>query len=187
VDLRRYLRAAYPGLPTPGDAVGYYVSSVDTDHTVTGAEPMGVLARTITQAVREKKAAGVPLLTAPIAGQWVTSRAPRAGALPALKSTFEKSLFLTTLAVTNLGPLEQLGVQGRVGPLLVDDLFFVAAGSVFGTLGASVTSFGGALTISINWVFPLFGDETGTRLVDLVEAELGEYVGRPGSRSAAAE
>ncbi|HEX7669129.1 MAG TPA: hypothetical protein VF395_06090, partial [Polyangiaceae bacterium] len=153
----------------------YYVSSVDTDHVVDPSVPVADLAREVTEAVRRKKSEGVPWLTAPIAGPWVTRRAPGAGDLPELRDSLERKLIRNTFALTNLGVLEKLGVRARVGALHVDDLFFVAAGSVFGTIGAAATTLSGKLTVALNWVEPLVSRETGERIAEHLERRIASF------------
>jgi NRPS condensation-like uncharacterized protein len=175
VDLRRYLKAYYPGSNVTPDAVGYYVSSLQTAHRVQSSGPLGPLAREITEAVRAKKAQGEPLLAGPIAGEWITRRAPKTGDLRGFRRFVEQQVMLDTFSITNLGPLENLGIQPSVGRLQVEDCFFVAAGSVFTTLLVSATTFGGALTMPIGWVEPLVARELAERVVRRAELELSTY------------
>jgi|GEM_PF-1309375 len=178
VDMRRYARAHHPGLATPGEAVGYYVSSMETNHRVDPSSPLAPLAREVTQQIRDGKARGTPLMTAPIAGPMLSKRHERtAGDLPRFRDFVETKVVFDTFSLTNLGPLEQLGLEPSYGELTVADVYFVAAGSVLSTLGGAVTTFGGALTLTIGWVEPLVAREVAERVVSRIEHELADYIG----------
>ena len=177
VDLRRYARQRYPGLATPGEAVGYYVSSVDTDHRVDLACPLGALAQEITLAVRTGKEREQPFVSAPLAGPMLTKRnEQQLGDLVKFRDFAENKVLLTTFSLTNLGPLEKLGIEPDCGSLEIEDLFFVAAGSVVSTLGGAVTMFQGSLTITVGWVEPIVSEQMGERVVALLEHELANYI-----------
>lgn len=185
VDLRRYAKQRYPGLPTPGEAVGYYVSSVETDHRVDLSVPLGVLARDITLAIRAAKGLEQPLMTAPMAGPMLTKRSEqKLGDLPKFRDFAENKVMFSTFSLTNLGPLEDLGIVPECGALEVDDIFFVAAGSVLTTLGGAVTTFQGSLTLSIGWLEPLVSEAVAERVVARLEEELAAYIDLAGERVA---
>ncbi|HEX6245494.1 MAG TPA: condensation domain-containing protein, partial [Polyangiales bacterium] len=74
VDLRRYLRELMPAAPAIGDVVGYYVTSVTTEHALQPGDALGPLARAITEGVRAGKAAREPLISAPIRGPLLVER-----------------------------------------------------------------------------------------------------------------
>ncbi|MFT3924777.1 MAG: condensation domain-containing protein [Myxococcales bacterium] len=178
VDLRRYVRACYPKLPAIGEAVGYYVSSLETNHLVDPGQPLGDLAREITAEIRASKARGTPLISGPILGPMLTKRSEgTTGDLPKFRVFAENKVLINTFSQSNLGALEQLGVASEYGALELMDLHFVAAGSVASTLGASVTSFRGALNIGIGWVEPVVPNKIAEQLVARIEHELAEYIG----------
>jgi hypothetical protein len=176
VDLRRYLSTYYPGSAALPEAMGYYVSSLETQHLIDDETPLGVLASEISAAVRAKKAEGEPLLAGPIAGAWLTRRAAHAGELRRYRDFLERKVMLGSFAITNLGRLEQLGVQERAGALRIEQMFFVAAGSVFATLLASATTFGGVLNMPICWLEPLVSRASAECVARRVEQELAAYV-----------
>lgn len=157
-----------------GDAVGYYVSSVETDFVVQGTalEP---LARTISSEVHRRRAAGEPFLSAPSAGKLVNLLG--AFMSPArFRETAERSLLPNTFALTNLGRLEALGLEREIGQRTVLRASFVAAGSVVGSLFASATCFDDALSLRIGAVEPLIAPETAKRIVTRVRDDLAAYV-----------
>jgi hypothetical protein len=175
VDLRRYLRAYHPGSAALPETMGYYVSSVETQHLIDDETPLGVLASEISAAVRAKKAEGEPLLMGPIAGAWLTRPASHTGELRRYRDFLERNVMLGSFAITNLGQLEQLGVQERVGALRIEQMCFVAAGSVFSTLVASPTTFGGVLSMPICWLEPLVSRASAECVAQRVERELSAY------------
>lgn len=175
VDMRRYLHSRYPESRVIGHCVGYYVSSVDTDHRVDVSQPLSLQARAITQAVRDHKAQGHPLLTAPVAGPWVT-RLTRRMSPERFCAMAERDLMLATFSVTNLGPLETLGLRADLGALQVDDVSFVAAGSVLAALGASATSFRGRIRLNLSGAAPLVAPAVFARLDERVREHLTRYL-----------
>jgi NRPS condensation-like uncharacterized protein len=157
-----------------GDAVGYYVSSVETDFVVNGTE-LEPLARSISTEVHRKRAEGEPFLSAPSAGKlavWL------GGLLSTerFRETAERSLLPNTFALTNLGRLETLGLEKEMGQLTVLRASFVAAGSVVGTLFASATCFDDALSLRIGACEPTIAPETAKRIVARVRDDLTAYV-----------
>ncbi len=172
VDFRRYL----PTVSAPraiGDAVGYYVSSVDTDHSVSKNTPSTALAAEITRGVREEKAAGVPFLTAPTGGGLLVVARALLGA-EAFRQTAERSL-PGTMSVTNLGPLERLGLATRVGELTVEEVGFHASPSMFGAYAASVCTFDGSLLLALHHIEPLVDAARARSIGDAISARLGEF------------
>ncbi|MDB4976932.1 MAG: non-ribosomal peptide synthetase [Myxococcaceae bacterium] len=179
VCLRRYLRAVAPQLGSPGQAVGCYVSSLETDHQVDATADLSALAREVTLAIQRKKAEGVPLLSAPVAGPMLTDRF--ANKPPAaLREAAEGKLMVNTFAITNLGTLEQqLDVREQIGNLTLDDLYFVSANSILGALGASATSFRDELSFQLVGVVPLLAPEQVSALATRIEALLLDYARAP--------
>lgn len=175
VDLRRYLSTYYPGSTALPEAMAYYVSSLETHHLIDDETPLGVLGSEISAAVRAKKALGEPLLMGPIAGPWLTRRAAYTGELRRYRDFLERKVMLGSFAITNLGQLEQLGVQELTGGLQIEQMFFVAAGSVFSSLVASPTTFGGVLTLPICWTEPLVARASAECVARRVEQELVDY------------
>lgn len=160
-----------------GDAVGYYVSSLTTDHLVDPHADLSVLARDITMAVRNAKAEQHQLMSAPIQGPWVARSAQGNGELRGFRDYAERRLMANTSSLTNLGPLEPLGVQAHTGAFAIEDLFYVAAGSVLSALGASASSFDGRLSFTLCWVEPAVSRAAAEALTAHVRDELARYVG----------
>ncbi|MDB4990538.1 MAG: non-ribosomal peptide synthetase, partial [Myxococcaceae bacterium] len=185
VCLRRYLRELDPALEPPREAVGCYVSSLETDHQVGVHSKLATLAREISDAIKRKKAAGVPLLSAPIAGPLLTDRLAKAPSQK-LRELAEDKLMLNTFSLTNLGKLEQqLGVRERFGALWLEDLYFVAAGSILGSLGGAATSYRGELSLQLVGVSPLLAREQVATLAAHVETMLLDYARTPEALPAA--
>ena len=179
VDLRRHLRELDPNGTPIGDAVGYYVSGITTQHAVDSAQPLGELACAITKAVRAAKAAGEPLMATPLRGPYFVERTQDMS-LEAFRDLAEQKIFTDTFALTNLGPLEHLGASQRVGALEVEDLFFVAASSVNNQLGGSAVSFAGRIALQLIGVAPLIPAAMLDRLTERTRARLLAYAGRAG-------
>lgn len=171
LDLRRYLRELAPSAPPIGDAVGYYVSSVTTEHLVEAGGALGELARAITQAVRAGKAAREPLLSAPVRGPFLVERT-QALEVSAFRQLAEQKLFANTFGISNLGPLERLGVQPQVGALQVEDFFFVAASSVMNQLGGSAVGFDGRTSLQLSCLEPLVPEALRDTVHAQVSAQL---------------
>lgn len=174
VDLRRYLRELDPSSTPIGDAVGYYVSAVTTDHWVGGSERLGEVARAVTAAVRAAKQYGEPLLTAPIRGPLLIERTRELDDA-SFAALCEQKIFVNTNGISNLGPLEHLGVQKQIGALEVEDLFFVAASSVMNQLGGTAVSFDGRISLQMSCVEPSIQVDVLERLVRRVEELLRDY------------
>jgi hypothetical protein len=155
--------------------VGYYVTSVDTDHVLDAKRPLAQLAAEISHAVQRKKARGEPLLTAPLAGPIFTERAASMG-LERFRQLAEQRVLINTFSLTNLGVLEQLDVSKRHGALTVEDLYFVAAGSVLCTLGASASSFRDELSFQQTSEAPVVDDETARSLFERTCARIEGFV-----------
>lgn len=175
VDLRRFLRELDPAAPPIGDRVGYYVSAVASEHTVGGGESLGELACAITTQVRAKKEALEPLLTAPIRGPLFVERT-RTLSLDALRDLAEQKVFTDTFSVTNLGPLERLGLTSRVGQLELVDCYFVAASSILGQLSGSAVSYGGRISLHVLGVSPLIERAQLERVALRTVTALDHYV-----------
>lgn len=154
VDLRRYLRERDPSAPAIPDVMGYYVSSITTEHEVQPDSALEPLAREITQAVRAAKAGREPPWTAPVRGPLLVERT-RDLDIDAFRELCEHRVFTNTFGVSNLGALERWGAQNTVGKLEVKDFFFAGASSVFNQLGASAVSFAGRTALLLNCVEPL--------------------------------
>ena len=177
IDLRRYLAEREPEGTPVGDAVGYYVSGIGTEHRVDVARPLGEQAAAITAAVRAAKAAGEPLISAPLRGADLVERT-RGMPLDAFRELAEQRIFSDTFGITNLGPLERLGLRTQVGELEVLDLFFVAAQSVMSQLGASAVSFAGRISLQLTAVEPLIAVAVLDRLAERSRALLVGYAAR---------
>jgi hypothetical protein len=178
VDLRRYLRELEPSRRGIGDEVGYYVSSVTTEHVVAPGQPLDSLARDVTAGVRAGKAAGEPLTTAPLRGPYFVERT-RDMPLDAFRTLAEQRIFTSTFGITNLGPLERLGVAQRAGALDVEDFYFVSAASVMNQLSGSAVSFAGRLVLVLVAVEPLVSPDVLARLAERTEAALLAYAREP--------
>jgi hypothetical protein len=151
---------------------------------VTPGGPLSALAKEISTAVKRKKAEGIPLLTAPIAGPFLTDRFADKPAK--LRELAEHKLMLNTFSITNLGKLEhQLQLTAQIGTLTLEDVFFVAASSILGALGASATSFGDQLSFQLVGTTPLIAAETVVNLAGRIEALLLAYASSAGASDAA--
>lgn len=169
-DLRRYL-TAHVGACDIGDRIGYYVSSVDTAHRFGPGRAAEALAGEVSDALARAKADGVPLLYGPVGG---VSLVEQTAALDddGFRELAEQKLMRSAFALSNLGPLERLGAGTEVGALRVTDMHFCSANSVFGALGATATSFDGALTLNLRAVTPLVGAARLDRLYEGLRCEL---------------
>lgn len=174
VCLRRYTRELAPELPSPGEAVGCYVSSVETNHVIEAGTSLSTLARDFSEQVKQRKREGAPLLTAPIAGPLLTDRFMHKP-VQAFRALAEGQLMLNTFSLSNLGRLENLGVRAQIGALTLEDLFFVAAGSVLSAFGASATSYGDELTLLLGGVEPMYAQEVTRSVAARVGHLLQEY------------
>ena len=171
VTLRRYLAERFPAQPVIGDAVGYYVSSVHTDHEVHPRREFDQLAREFSEAVRAKLDAHEPLLTAPIRGPMLAQRAEKLG-MDAFRTWVEADVFTGTFALSNLGALERLGARTQVGSLTVEDLYFAIAPSILGPFSGAAVSFDGRITLQLTHVEPLLQQEVVQRIADRVRHQL---------------
>lgn len=174
VDMRRYL-ATHPGTRPIGDAIGYYVSSVETDHRVDRAPDLGVLAEEVTRGVRDAKDRGEPFLTAPAGGRLLVLARALLGDTR-FRILAEKALVASTFSITNLGALESLGMKRTFGPLRIRRFGFVAAPSIFGAFCASASSFDGELELVLHHVEPRVDAVLANRIRDRVRANLGSFV-----------
>jgi NRPS condensation-like uncharacterized protein len=174
VDLRRYLREYEPSCAAIPEVMGYYVSSVTTDHEVHGSSELGALAREVTEAVRTAKADREPLWSAPIRGPLLIERT-RDLDVNAFRDVCEQRVFANTFAVSNLGPLERMGVASTVDKLQVEDFYFAGASSLMNQLGGSVVSFAGRLSLQLNCVEPLVPRELLDALAARMEGLLRAY------------
>jgi NRPS condensation-like uncharacterized protein len=175
VDMRRYLREVLGCALGPGEAVGNYVSSVDTNHAVELAHPVGKLAREVSSGIRESKARHVPLLTAPVLGPLLTRGVNEAGDLPHVRDKLERHAMHYTCGLTNLGHLEPLGVRQRVGPMFVERLYFAASSSVLSSIGAAVSTFAGELTLVLSWTEPQVQEEEAAVVAASIAGEVRAY------------
>jgi hypothetical protein len=169
VDLRRYTRGA-----SVGEAVGYYVSSVDSDHAVARDTALPALAREISTRVADKKRHGEPLLTAPLAGPLLAARGANMESAR-FRELAERKLLRNTFSLTNLGPLETLDVDSRYGDLELQDLYFVAAGSVLSTLGAAASTYRGELSLLVGGVTPILPEASVRDISEHAFARLRDY------------
>ncbi|HEY6879121.1 MAG TPA: hypothetical protein VI299_13940, partial [Polyangiales bacterium] len=82
---------------------------------------------------------------------------------------------INSFALTNLGPLEALAPSTRYGTLELEDLYFVAAGSVLSTLGASASSFRGELSLQLSCVTPVIDEPTARALFARTREHLATF------------
>jgi NRPS condensation-like uncharacterized protein len=155
VSLRRYLQEKFPEQPTIGDAVGYYVSSVQTDHQMNTQRSLGELAREVSLSVRTRKDEHEPLVSAPMRGPMVAERA---------KKMELDSFRAWTFALSNLGELEKLGAQHQVAALSVEDFYFGLACSIMGAFGGAAVSFRGQITLHLTYIHPLIAHDAAERV-----------------------
>lgn len=167
VDMRRYL-ASVTGEDRIGDAIGYYVSSVETDHLVSTESALSSLAGEVTQAVRTAKERGEPFLSAPAAGRLLVLARSLLGA-ERFRDVGERQVLVGSLGLTNLGALERLGMRARFGSLRVRSVGFIASPSVFGAFCGSASSFDGSIELVLHHVEPRMDADTARRLAEMVE------------------
>jgi hypothetical protein len=173
VCMRRYLRDLPSCAHPPRSAVGCYVSSVETDHRVLADRSLLDVAREVSDGIAKRKREGMPLLTSPLAGPFVTglfSSRP-AGDLREMA----ESKILNTLAVSNLGRLEALAVRKSFPELTVEDTFFVIAGSVLSALAASMSTFAGELSFQLSCVEPIVARPIAETICARTEALLRQH------------
>jgi NRPS condensation-like uncharacterized protein len=180
VNLRRYLSESFPGGPAIGDAVGYYVSSVTTDHTLDAQRDLAELAREINVAVNEKKAAHEPLINAPVRGPLLTERAQSMTA-EAFRELAEQKVFVGTYALSNLGALERMGVGERIGELELEEVYFVLASSVMGAFGIACVSHRGRLSLQFTYVEPLIARRQAERVAERARQQLVRFADLQGA------
>jgi hypothetical protein len=92
-----------------------------------------------------------------------------------LRELAENKLMHNTFSLTNLGRLEQLEVHASIGPLTLDDLYFVAAGSVLVALGASATSYRDELSYQLVGTSPRVTAAQVSTMTARIESQLLEY------------
>lgn len=171
VDLRRYLDRWHGGQAEIGERVGYYVSAVDTAHRVGRQQDLPALAREVSTALQMALERGYPLLTGPVAGVTLHQRTVEM-ADEAFRAFAEQHAMLGAFGLSNLGRLEALGLSGEVGALRVRSGYFVTASSVFGALGAAASTFAGRLTLALQCVAPLMGQDRFERVAAQVAETL---------------
>jgi NRPS condensation-like uncharacterized protein len=178
VDLRRYLDCTKHSKTTRyADAVGCFVSSVETEHVVSADTSLPQLAQQITQSIRDKKQADGPLLTASLAGvgSWLTRDASGKPELARLGDVVERYVMLDSFGVTSLGSVERIGLEPQVGLLSVEDAFFVSGASVVTAITAATSIYAGKLTIGLQWVEPLVSTATAEHILACIEHELATF------------
>ncbi len=173
VDFRRYLPSAGGTRPI-GDAVGYYVTSVETDHRVRAGTAPESLAAEVTAAVRAAKDAGEPFLTAPSGARVLVLARALLGA-ERFRPFAERALLQGTFSITNLGELERLGLAARFGGLEVEEAGFLASPSIFGSFCASACTFGGSLALALHPVEPRMTAERAGAIGDAILARLEAF------------
>jgi NRPS condensation-like uncharacterized protein len=183
VDLRRHLRQVASERPAIGEAVGYYVSALHTDHEVAAGASLLVLAREIMQRVREKQAQGEPLLAATHLGPLFTRIAQHVPCEP-FRDLAEQRIFLGTFLLSNIGALEStVDMPARLGlgtaALELENAWFVLAGSVMHALVASASSFRGKLDIHLNSLQPFVTAASAARVLAGTERRLRQYAPVP--------
>ena len=80
-----------------------------------------------------------------------------------------------TFSLSNLGPLERLGLAAQVGSLTLEDCYFVAASSVLAQLGGTAVSFAGRISLHLNGVSPLVSPTQLERVAERTAAALHAY------------
>lgn len=152
VDLRRYL-SRYALAQSIGEALGCYVSAITTEHTVDKKTQLGELARDISAAVRLKKSAEEPLLASPVQGELLVHMARQLSSVDFRRTADQ--LFLNSFSLSNLGRLEDLGIDLHVSGLHVSELYFVANTSMLSRTGGSAVSFRGSISLQLTQLLPL--------------------------------
>lgn len=170
VDMRRFL-ATLPGSKPIGDAIGYYVSSVETDHRVDPRGDLASLGAEVTATVRAAKERGEPFYTAPSGGRLLVLARSLLGR-DRFRTVVERDILAGTFSITNLGPLEKLGLEPAIGHLRIGEVSFVASPSIFGVVCASASSFDGELEFVLHTVEPFIDAATAERLSDRISGRL---------------
>lgn len=175
IDLRRYFREFNRGGPEIGEAFGYYVSGVYTDHDVGPRSSLLELAREIAERLREKKASGEPLLAASHLGPFltrITRRMPRAR----FRQLVENQIFLGTFLLSNLGRVETAAnLPEQIGAVRIENAWFALAGSVMHALLGATTMFRGTLNLHLTSVQPFVSTAAAARVLAGVERRLRQY------------
>lgn len=189
VDLRRYVRSQLPdesveSVPVIDDAVGYFLSSLDTDHVVTEHSSLVTLAREITSAIRSKKSAGEPWLTTPLASPMITRPVAGRTDLSRFAELVERHVFLSSCSVSSLGTLERLGLQHEMGALRVEHAFFVSGASLLSAMTTSTSVYAGRLTLVMQWMEPLITAEAARHVLGHAERELNGFALGGGAKAA---
>jgi hypothetical protein len=121
-----------------------------------------------------EKARGEPLWTAPLAGPLLARRGARMES-PQFRQFAERAVLRNTFSLTNLGPLESLQVDAQYGAFELEDLYFVAAGSVLATLGAAASTFRDQLSLQIGSVKPSVPEASARAISDHAFSLLHSY------------
>lgn len=171
VNLRRLLARVHPKGEPIGDAIGYYVSAIDTTHHVDRSAPLAQLAHEVTTDLHAALDEGRALLTGPVAGVSLVGMTAKMSD-EEFRVFAEQKVMHSSAGVSNLGRLEALGMEPRVGALEVESVYFAMASSIFGALGLGVTTFRDRLTVCMRVATPLISAERFERIVERVQSGL---------------
>jgi hypothetical protein len=175
VDMRTYLaRRNEAHIP---DSVGYFISFVDAALRLTPERDLWVDAKRFHEAVHGAMEAGVPRFTA-AGGATLTRLVQRSLGVGLSRRVFEGPFGAAAFALSNLGPLERMGVApGEEHPLGLEALHFAGAGSMTCNICCSAVGLGGALLLNVGTVHPGLPADAAARLAQSIEADLLRAVG----------
>lgn len=171
VSLRRYLKKHQTNPNEIGDAIGYYVSAVDTAHHVETDGSTSELARQIGAALARELDLSRPLLSGPIAGTGLVAMTT-AMSDDEFREFTEQKVMLGSFGLSNLGRLENLGATDQIGHLTLKDIHFAVTHSIFSAFGGSASTFNGQLTLCLKGTAPIIDPKRFDRVCARVRAQL---------------
>jgi hypothetical protein len=174
VDLRRHLRELGSDAPPIGDAVGCYAAAVQTDHCIDPEVSLETVAHEVASCVRRQKASGEPLLTATHLGACLVA-ATRLMTRRLLRWFSENIIFRGTFSLSNVGRVDDFGLQSQYGELEVEHVRLVSAGSVMHAMTAVASSFRKSIDLQVSSVQPFISRSVAERVLADAELRLKAY------------
>ena len=168
--LRAYLaRRNEASIP---ESVGYFISFVDSALRMTAERDLWADAKRYNEAVHGALEAGVPRFTA-AGGATLTRLVQRLLGVSLSRRVFEGPFGHAAFALSNLGPLERMGVaHGSDHALGLEALHFAGAGSMTCNICCSAVGLGGGLLLNVGTVHPGLPSDAAARLAASIEADL---------------
>jgi len=169
VDMRQVLRAQKVFDPAGGrdigDAVGCYVSFVESRHHVRHSDQdPWELASEVTRQLHTRIERGVPFFSSPVLGA-ITRPALACVPVARREAVARSVLSSTTTGLTNLGVLERLGLDAHRGSVRLTECHFAATPSTTGYAGVSATCYDGRLRMNLVATRPGYATEALERLM----------------------